>query len=187
MTEVRSFKRGATVAPTDPLAGDPWSGPEHGSGWANIAGQNGRIAQQPIKAKQGKKPAAGAAVVEPDGRIWLVEPAGAYGGYKYTFPKGKLDGAASPQATAIREVFEESGLKVEIIDLIGDFERDTSITRYYLARRVAGMPGQCDAETAAVHLVPLTQLEQWLTHKNDKPVLAALAACLARRALKGEA
>ena len=186
-TQILSFKRGAMVATAAPFAGKLWTPPTNERGWNAVEGQNGSLVEPAIKSKHGKKPAAGAVVVEPDGRVWLVEPAGAFGGYKYTFPKGKLDGAASPQATAIREVFEESGLKAEIVDLIGDFERDTSVTRYYLARRVAGVPGQCDAETAAVHLVPLARLDQWLTHKNDRPVVAALAACIARRALKGAA
>jgi 8-oxo-dGTP pyrophosphatase MutT (NUDIX family) len=124
--------------------------------------------------KQGKKLAAGVVVMEPDGRFWLVAPTNAFGGYKATFPKGRLEPGMSPQATAIKEAFEEAGLQVEITGLIGDFERSTTITRYYTARRIGGLPTQMCWESQAVMLVPKSQLLKVLNHANDHSVIHAL-------------
>jgi ADP-ribose pyrophosphatase YjhB (NUDIX family) len=132
------------------------------------------MAEKTLGPMPGKKPAAGVAIVEPDGRVWIVDPAGGFGGYRHTFPKGKQEQGLSLQETAIKESFEESGLKVTITGLLGDFERDTSITRYYLARRTGGSPNEFHGETEAVRLVPVAELDDWLTNKNDRPVVEAL-------------
>ncbi len=34
---------------------------------------------------------AGVIIREPDGRVWIMHPKGAFGGYKATFPKGSAD------------------------------------------------------------------------------------------------
>jgi 8-oxo-dGTP pyrophosphatase MutT (NUDIX family) len=54
-----------------------------------------------------ERAAAGAVVMEPDGRLWLVAPSNGFGGYLATFPKGRVEPGISLQATAIREVWEE--------------------------------------------------------------------------------
>jgi len=38
---------------------------------------------------RGMRPASGAVVVEPDGRVWAVSPSNQYGGYHTTFRKGQ--------------------------------------------------------------------------------------------------
>ena len=113
-------------------------------------------------------------VIEPDGRFWMVGQTNAFGGYKATFPKGRLEPGMTPQATAIKEAFEESGLRVEITGLIGDFERSQTITRYYAARRLGGLPTQMSWESQAVMLVPKSQLFKVLNHANDHAVIQAL-------------
>ena len=74
--------------------------------------------------------------------MWAVAPTDGYGGYATTFPKGKLDGL-SPRATAIKEAFEESGLRVELTGYLCDIVRTTSVTRYYTARSVGGKAIRC--------------------------------------------
>ena len=49
-----------------------------------------------------KKRAAGAVIVEPDGRVWLCEPTNHHGRYQRTFPKGTRDAGWSLEATAAR-------------------------------------------------------------------------------------
>ena len=123
--------------------------------------------------------ASGAVVIEPDGRLWLVSPTNRFGGYKTTFPKGKRDDKKMRlQANAVKECFEESGLKVRIIGLLGDFKRSTSVTRFYLAKRVGGDPTDMGWESQAVHLVPPAHWDALLTNPSDRPVLAALQAYL---------
>lgn len=90
--------------------------------------------------------AAGAAVVESDDRGWVVAPTNAFGGFKATFPKGHSNGPGL-RAAAVKEVFEESGLRVEILSHLIDVTRSTTRTRYYLARRTGGTPADMGWES----------------------------------------
>lgn len=133
-----------------------------------------QIEEPPFQAPAHLRAAAGVVVEESDGRLWLVAPANRFGGYSATFPKGTADKGASLQATAIKEAWEETGLHVEITGFLLDAERSVSFTRYYLARRIGGNPACMGWESQAVHLVPRVQLADYLTHKNDLPLLKAL-------------
>lgn len=108
--------------------------------------------------------ASGAVVVEPDGRVWIYEPANHYGGYEHTFPKGTLEKGLSLEQNAIKEVFEETGLEIELVDFVGDFKGDTSVTRYYLAKRVGGAPWTAHWEADKVKLVDMATVGD--THLN---------------------
>jgi 8-oxo-dGTP pyrophosphatase MutT (NUDIX family) len=124
----------------------------------------------------GKQAAAGAVIQEADGRVWIVSPTNAFGGYKNTFPKGRVGTGeeASLQYTAIKEVFEETGLLVVLTGFLVDVERSTTVTRYYWARRYAGTPAEMGWESQAVHLIPPQHLPAWLKHKYDQPILQAI-------------
>ncbi|MDD3354138.1 NUDIX hydrolase [Zoogloea sp.] len=125
----------AVVIPDGPmppaLGGIPFTHwrdmPRSATDWEALADIH-RIAEPTFTRPKGKKAAAGVAVLESDGRIWLVAPSNAFGGYPVTFPKGTQEAGMSLQATALRETFEETGLAMA------------------------------------------------LTHKNDQPILQALAA-----------
>lgn len=145
--------------------------------WANVSGQHAGLSGEPaFVATPGKRTAAGVVVEEDDGRIWVVHPSNAFGGYRATFPKGTLEAGSSLQACAIREAFEESGLQVAITGFLADSERSQSKTRYYLGRRVGGSPADMGWESQAVSLVPLARLGDILTHHNDAPLVKALQA-----------
>ncbi|BDU76008.1 NUDIX hydrolase [Mesoterricola sediminis] len=169
----------ATVIPDGPLPEQlngvpfsPWSGaPAGNAGWQDLA-EPCAFPEPPFEAK-GMKAAAGAVVVEPDGRVWVVAPSNAFGGYQATFPKGKADGMGL-RATALKEVFEEAGLQVELVAHLVDVPRSTSRTRYYLARRKGGTPAAMGWESQAVHLAPPSSLKGLLHHPNDAPILEAL-------------
>lgn len=151
------------------------SAPTHAADWQQLA-QAAAFKEAPLKSLPGKAPASGAVVVEADGRVWVVSPSNRFGGYTHTFPKGKLEAheGLSLRANALKEVFEESGLQVELISVLCDSVRSTSVTRYYLARRVSGNPADMGWESQAVHLVPMAQLAAFVAHPNDQAVLAAL-------------
>lgn len=146
--------------------------PTDADGWADLAAQH-PIDEPAFKVPSGYKKAAGVVLCEPDGRIWLVAPSNAFGGYQATFPKGTLDGLAS-QATALREAFEESGLKVRLLRHLIDVPRSQSYTRYYLAERVAGNPADMGWESQAVMLAPLSKLPELLNSQYDQPIIKAL-------------
>ena len=152
-----------------------WTPPEAGE-WDYVDGQMDDLVEPPIHCPKGKEPASGLVIVEPDGRAWVVSPTNRFGGYKNTFPKGKVEEDLSFQANAIKEAWEEAGIKANIIGLLGDVERTTSVTRYYLARRVAGNP-ETDMtwESQAVHLCPISKLHKLLDSKVDHEVLDLLS------------
>ncbi|MDH4557809.1 NUDIX hydrolase [Pseudomonas sp. BN417] len=152
--------------------------PRDKEAWARVTGQV-KVDEPPFNVPAGLKKAAGVVVAEADGRIWVVAPTNAYGGYETTFPKGRVGSGMSLQATAIREAFEESGLQVQIEAFLVDTPRSMTYTRYYLARRIGGNPADMGWESQAVMLIPAKMLASELINANDKPVLAAIEKHLA--------
>lgn len=58
------------------------------------------------------------AIIEQDGRVLLAHwSEGAKGGW--TLPGGGLEPGEHPEAAVVREVFEETGFEVEIVELLG--------------------------------------------------------------------
>jgi 8-oxo-dGTP pyrophosphatase MutT (NUDIX family) len=137
------------------------------------------VAEPAYVLPPGLAAAAGAVVVEDDGRIWLVSPTNGFGGYAATFPKGRVDAGGTLQHTAIREVYEESGLVVRLEAFLIDVRRTQTYTRYYIAKRIGGCPSAMGWETQAVHLVPAARLEEVAVHPNDQPIIQAVRALLA--------
>jgi len=115
-------------------------------------------------------------IEEPDGRVWVVRPTNGYAGYLCTFPKGRATGGLSLQATAIKECFEESGLRVAIIGTLIDVHRGLTTTRYYRAARIGGTPVDCGWESQAVAPVPKNKLIAQLNASVDHPIAWAVGA-----------
>lgn len=175
----------ATVLPGGDLPGAlngialaPWAAvPDTPAGWAALA-DRAPLDEPPFIVPPGMRAAAGAVVVEEDGRAWLVAPSNRFGGYDATFPKGRADSGATLHCTALREAFEEAGLQVRLVAFLADSRRTQTYTRYYVARRVGGTPAAMGWETQAVHLVPAARLARVASHPNDRPVIDALRAWL---------
>lgn len=173
--------KAATVTPNGDLPGelngisfDDWTDhPQCNAEWENLAAKS-LVDEPPFLPPKNKKSAAGVVIEESDGRIWLVAPSNAYGGYTATFPKGTVEHGASLHATALKEAFEETGLRVEIIGFLADSNRSTTFTRYYRARRLGGSPACMGWESQAVHLVSRESLTKHVTHPNDKQLLEIL-------------
>jgi ADP-ribose pyrophosphatase YjhB (NUDIX family) len=149
--------------------------PKTAKGWEQLSNASDFV-EPPMKTVVGKPPASGAVVIEPDGRVWVVSPSNGFGGYTHTFPKGKLDPkeGLSLRANALKEVFEESGLQVELTGYLCDSVRSTSVTRFYSAMRVGGNPADMEWESQGTHLVPMAQLAQFVSHPNDEIVVQSL-------------
>lgn len=181
-------RRIATVVPHGPvpaslngIACAIWrDAPQDDAGWALVAqrdvAQVDDFPEPPFVPAPGKRVAAGVVILEDDGRVWVVHPSNAFGGYPATFPKGTLDPGVPLRATAMREAFEESGLRVVLTGFLADLTRSRSRTRYYLGRRVGGCPSDMGWESQAVSLVPRAQLADVLVNPNDAPLVAMLLA-----------
>ena len=162
---------GETPSRLNGVALAPWAAvPMTLDEWQDVDGQLHEL-EEPELFTNGKEPAAGVVIEEPDGRVWLVNPTNGFAGYTSSFPKGRADDGLPLQATAIKEAFEESGLQVEITGLIGDVERSQTVTRYYRARRVGGTPAAMGWETQAVQLVPKAELLAALNQVVDHVVV----------------
>lgn len=182
-----------------PLA--PWDdAPTTTKGWATVEGTNpeldnlGKLPRIAVKrkgytAKDGtkvpdsvsyKRMGAGVIIQEPDGRVWITEPTNHFGGYRHTFPKGGKEKGMGLQQTAIKEAFEETGLKVKLIGHVTDVERDTSVARYYLAVRVGGTPTKAHWETDKVKLAPMSALRGLMNREVDKHIAAILTGVVSK-------
>jgi 8-oxo-dGTP pyrophosphatase MutT (NUDIX family) len=131
------------------------------------------------KLPKAKRISTGMIVREPDGKLWVYEPKGHFGGYEHSFPKGGLEDGLSPQQNAHKELWEETGLHAKVVAHVGDYKGDTGTTRYYLAVRTGGEPHAPDptpfqpggSETAAVKLVTPDQARELLNRDRDRSVL----------------
>jgi ADP-ribose pyrophosphatase YjhB (NUDIX family) len=134
--------------------------------------------EPPFVCPPGFHAAAGALVVEPDGRLWCVAPSNRFGGHEFTFPKGRLDPGCSLHSAAVRETFEESGLCVRLDAFLIDVGRKQTFTRFYVAKRIGGSPAVAGWESQGVALAPIADLRHMLTHPGDHLVLEALEVML---------
>lgn len=108
------------------LYGMPDDLPEPGPiGWTGLP--------WPERSPVGKPRAFGGVVIDPQGRLLLREVAGHFGGYVWSFAKGRPDTAESPRETALREVLEEMGVEARILlPLPGTFHGTTTRTHFFL-------------------------------------------------------
>lgn len=138
--------------------------------WAEVDGQV-EIDEPDFVSKKGMAQGSGVIVQEDDGRVWVVHPTNKFGGYEANFPKGTLEEGLPLQASAIKEAYEESGLKVEITGFVGDIQRTTSVARYYTARRIGGTPADMGWESQSVSLVPVDMLHTVVNGVADAPLV----------------
>lgn len=104
-----------------------------------------------------KEKAYGGVVINQEGRILLREPKKHYDNYVWTFPKGRPDKKQkpdeTPEETAIREVFEETGVNAEIKErLPGVYKGGTTETIFFLMSLIEDT-GKFDGETQSVRWV----------------------------------
>jgi ADP-ribose pyrophosphatase YjhB (NUDIX family) len=145
-------------------------------GWGKVAGTDESLeADFPFEPHRTKSTGAGVLIVEDDGRVWLTAPTNAFGGYKNTYPKGTAESGLTLQQNAIKEAYEETGLKVKIVGVLGDYERDTSKARMYIAQRVGGTPKNMGWESQAIRLAPLKDANVLLNKPHDKAILDDLS------------
>jgi len=104
-------------------------------------------------------------------------------------PKGTPDPGESLEQTAVREVEEETGLKVRVVDKIGVIEywfsregvRYHKWVHYYLMEAVGGDTSAHDVEYDRVEWFPAEVVLKKLTFKNEVEVAQKALALLEKR------
>jgi 8-oxo-dGTP diphosphatase len=87
---------------------------------------------------------AGVVLIE-DGRVALIERHRA-GKHYFVFPGGGVDEGETPGQAAIREMEEETGLRVTIRRELAEIHFDLSIQHYFLAEKIDGEFGSGTGE-----------------------------------------
>jgi len=115
------------------------------------------------------------------GAYWLaaVRPRGKPEG-TWALPKGLIDPAETPVETALREGFEETGVRARLSSKLGDIryvytwqgERVFKIVSFYLARatggRIGELPAGMDVEIAEARWVLLAEAPRLLAYKGER-------------------
>lgn len=132
-----------------------------------------------------KADAYGGVLIDKAGRVLLREPTNHFGGYVWTFAKGRIDKGETPEQAALREVREETGYDAKIRGFIPKvFDGTTSSTVYFLMTPV-GEPGAMSDETAKIvwvsfddasKLISLTKMPKG--RERDLAVLQAVKSFL---------
>jgi 8-oxo-dGTP diphosphatase len=120
--------------------------------------------------------AAGGVVVDEDGRVAVVHRPN----YDdWTLPKGKLDAGETFEAAALREVWEETGLRCTLVRELPSTEYTVrgrpKRVRYWLMS-VESDPGFTpNSEVDELRWLPAPDAAELLTYDRDKEVLEAAA------------
>ena len=124
----------------------------------------------------------GAVVIE-DGRVLLCQ------GYRgWSFPKGKIEPGESPEQTAIREVWEETAIHIQ---LEADFAEvvpsakpgDARTVTFFLGRSLEGMKPPVADEVEYAAWVPVEEALELIKHIPDRNVLVKALEAMKPRAL----
>ena len=115
------------------------------------------------------------------GRWWLaaVRPQGKRQGI-WALPKGIVDAGESPAETALREGFEETGVRGRMGSKLGDVryvytwqgERVFKVVSFFLAHaqsgRIGTLPPAMEVEIAEARWLPLAEAPTLLAYKGER-------------------
>ena len=119
------------------------------------------------------------------GRAWFaaVRPRGKNEGI-WALPKGIIDAGEKPAETALREGYEETGVRGELERKLGDIryvytwerERVLKIVSFFLARakggRIGALPPGMEREVAEARWLPLEESQRLLAYRGEREMTA---------------
>ena len=116
--------------------------------------------------------AAGGVIVR-DGRVLVVHRA-RHG--DWSLPKGKLDEGETWEQAAVREIAEETGLRVTVEAPLGEtrYEVDEGPKEVRWFRMTATGEPRAQSEVDEVRWVPLEEADELLTYERDVELLKRL-------------
>ena len=125
------------------------------------------------------------------GRWWLaaIRPGGKKAGV-WALPKGNVGRGESPEATAVREVAEETGIEAVSTGKLGDVRyvytrrgaRIFKVVSFYLLRyrrgRIGEVPARFRHEVEEVRWLPLDEAPRLLAYKGEREMAEKALAVL---------
>ena len=129
--------------------------------------------RQPRRRRSRKWMSAGGLVIDARGRIALVRQRNRRGRWHWTLPKGRIDRGETVEAAALREVYEESGLRARIVRPIVLHEGRLHFTQFF-EMALERDDGEHDSETREMRLVTFAQAAEMLRQRRDLRVLRRL-------------
>lgn len=117
---------------------------------------------------------SGVVVIARNGCVYVRKVANDYGGYKWSFAKGRVEPGLSLEENALKELQEEMGLEARIVGDLGDYVGDVGTTRFFLGEVTGGDATTFGPETEEVRLVTRAEARKLLNKKRDWLVLDEL-------------
>src|SRR5213076_2897495 len=120
-----------------------------------------------------------------------IRPAGKKPGL-WALPKGNIGRGEKPDATALREVKEETGVEARLVEKLGDVryvytwagERVFKVVSFFLCRytrgRLGDIPPEHVHEVAEARWLPLDEAPKLLAYKGEREMAAKALERLAR-------
>ena len=130
---------------------------------------------------------ASSAIVERDGRFLLVRRRNPPAADLFAFPGGRAEPGETPEETAVRELFEETGLIADELALLDAFSGPETNFTYpngdavffvdvvYLCRRYHGTLAAQPDEVTELRFFPADALPENLSPPIAKPLLKYVA------------
>ena len=127
----------------------------------------------------------------PDSQVVLVSRRSARGELQWTLPKGQQEPGESVHQTALREVREETGLRVELLGTLdtidywfvwsADRTRYHKFVHYFLMRAVGGDLADHDHEMEDAAWFSQEQARAAMAFENERRLLVRIPEVLAHR------
>jgi 8-oxo-dGTP pyrophosphatase MutT (NUDIX family) len=92
---------------------------------------------------------------------------------RWTLPKGRIDAGETAETAALREVYEETGLRARIVRPLGVHEGPRHFTHYFEMLLISD-DGSHDDETKEVRFVSLAEAARNVRSRRDLKVLRRL-------------
>jgi ADP-ribose pyrophosphatase YjhB (NUDIX family) len=129
--------------------------------------------RRPRQRRSRKWMSAGGLVIDARGRIALVRQRNRRGRWHWTLPKGRIDRGETVEAAALREVYEESGLRARIVRPIVLHEGRFHFTQFF-EMTLERDEGRHDSETKEMRMVTFAEAAGMLRRHRDLRVLRRL-------------
>lgn len=163
-----------------------------GSGSASNPGNKGG---NRVRLTRVSETSSGGFVMAGDGsgRVALIGRESRSGRIDWCVPKGHPEGAEDLQQAAVREIFEETGLEVEIVEGLGQIQYEfsasgkliTKTVHHFLMRQTGGfltIENDPQQEAVDVQWFAIGDLLQVLAHENERRIARGVIEWMERNA-----